>query len=242
MPGEDGGPLELGAALDGIDPRPPQYDAEELYGIIPEDVRAPYDVHEIIARIVDGSEFHEFKPLYGSSLVTGFAHIWGTPVAILATGDELVGPGEPARWDQIVASNGLAVASLAREAGAEPVDLGIAGDNLASLESALGRARDAKADLLVTLGGASVGIGSARRGRRAGVGWSETIPRPERRRRRPDHLVAFVGLVGLAATFNLALSGLTAWLVTLVFCAVVALVHGSYLLARRVNDSGRHAA
>ena len=68
-------------------------------------------------------------------------------VAILATGDELVAPGEPARWDQIVASNGLAVASLAREAGAEPIDLGIAGDSLASLEAALGRARDAKADL-----------------------------------------------------------------------------------------------
>ncbi|MHC2021166.1 molybdopterin molybdotransferase MoeA [Methylobacterium sp. CM6247] len=78
-------------------------------------------------------------------------------VAILATGDELVAPGEPACWDQIVASNGLAVASLAREAGAEPIDLGIAGDSLASLEAALGRARDAKADLLVTLGGASVG-------------------------------------------------------------------------------------
>jgi 3-methylcrotonyl-CoA carboxylase beta subunit len=66
------------------EPRPPAYDAEELYGIIPEDVRAPYDVHEIIARIVDASEFHEFKPLYGSTLVCGFAHIWGIPVAILA--------------------------------------------------------------------------------------------------------------------------------------------------------------
>jgi 3-methylcrotonyl-CoA carboxylase beta subunit len=66
------------------EPRPPAFDAEELYSIIPEDVRAPYDVHEIIARIVDGSEFHEFKPLYGSTLVTGFAHIWGMPVAILA--------------------------------------------------------------------------------------------------------------------------------------------------------------
>jgi 3-methylcrotonyl-CoA carboxylase beta subunit len=66
------------------DPRPPAFDAEELYGIIPEDVRAPYDVHEIIARIVDGSEFHEFKALYGSTLVCGFAHIWGIPVAILA--------------------------------------------------------------------------------------------------------------------------------------------------------------
>ncbi|MES2002255.1 MAG: carboxyl transferase domain-containing protein [Pseudomonadota bacterium] len=66
------------------DPRPPLFDAEELYGIIPDDVRAPYDVHEIIARLVDGSEFHEFKALYGSTLVCGFAHIWGMPVAILA--------------------------------------------------------------------------------------------------------------------------------------------------------------
>jgi len=65
-------------------PTPPRYDAEELYGIIPIDVREPYDVHEIIARIVDDSEFHEFKALYGSTLVCGFAHIWGIPVAILA--------------------------------------------------------------------------------------------------------------------------------------------------------------
>ena len=64
--------------------RPPKYDAEELYSIIPEDVRAPYDVHEVIARVVDGSEFHEFKALYGTTLVCGFAHIWGMPVAILA--------------------------------------------------------------------------------------------------------------------------------------------------------------
>ncbi|MBA4041227.1 MAG: methylcrotonoyl-CoA carboxylase [Sphingobium sp.] len=66
------------------EPRPPKYEAEELYGIIPQDVRAPYDVHEVIARIVDASEFHEFKALYGASLVCGFAHIWGMPVAILA--------------------------------------------------------------------------------------------------------------------------------------------------------------
>jgi 3-methylcrotonyl-CoA carboxylase beta subunit len=64
--------------------RPPKYDAEDLYGIIPQDVRAPYDVHEVIARLVDASEFHEFKALYGSTLVCGFAHIWGMPVAILA--------------------------------------------------------------------------------------------------------------------------------------------------------------
>jgi 3-methylcrotonyl-CoA carboxylase beta subunit len=66
------------------EPRPPRYDAEELYGIVPRDVRSPYDVHEVIARIVDASEFQPFKPLYGSTLVCGFAHIWGMPVAILA--------------------------------------------------------------------------------------------------------------------------------------------------------------
>src|SRR6185369_9800361 len=75
---------EAGAEIELREPRSPLFDAEELYGIIPDDVRAPYDVHEIIARIVDGSEFHEFKALYGSTLVCGFAHIWGIPVAILA--------------------------------------------------------------------------------------------------------------------------------------------------------------
>jgi len=64
--------------------RPPAFDPEELYGIVPADVRAPYDVHEVIARIVDASEFDEFKSLYGTSLVCGFARIWGHPVAILA--------------------------------------------------------------------------------------------------------------------------------------------------------------
>jgi 3-methylcrotonyl-CoA carboxylase beta subunit len=75
---------EEGALVETRDPRPPAYGAEELYGIIPADVREPYDVHEIIARIVDASEFHEFKAHYGATLVCGFAHIWGMPVAILA--------------------------------------------------------------------------------------------------------------------------------------------------------------
>jgi 3-methylcrotonyl-CoA carboxylase beta subunit len=70
--------------LDLAEPRPPAYDPEDLYGIVPTDVRAPYEVREVIARLVDGSEFHEFKPLYGATLVTGFARIWGYPVAILA--------------------------------------------------------------------------------------------------------------------------------------------------------------
>jgi 3-methylcrotonyl-CoA carboxylase beta subunit len=71
-------------AIEVRDARPPKYAAEELYAIVPDDVRAPYDVHEVIARIVDASEFHEFKALYGSTLVCGFAHIHGVPVAILA--------------------------------------------------------------------------------------------------------------------------------------------------------------
>jgi 3-methylcrotonyl-CoA carboxylase beta subunit len=70
--------------LDLREPQAPAYDPQELYGVLPPDVRAPYDVHEVIARIVDGSEFDEFKPLYGATLVTGFARIWGYPVAILA--------------------------------------------------------------------------------------------------------------------------------------------------------------
>jgi 3-methylcrotonyl-CoA carboxylase beta subunit len=64
--------------------KPPRFDAEEIYGIVPTDVRAPYDVREVIARIVDDSHFDEFKALYGTTLVCGFARIWGQPVAILA--------------------------------------------------------------------------------------------------------------------------------------------------------------
>src|SRR3990170_8725337 len=85
VPSEVEGRISTSLDTNGIrEPRPPHYDTEELYGIIPDDVRAPYDVHEVIARIVDGSEFHEFKALYGATLVCGFAHIWGMPVAILA--------------------------------------------------------------------------------------------------------------------------------------------------------------
>lgn len=78
-------------------------------------------------------------------------------VAILATGDELVTPGAMPAWDQIAASNGLALGALAAEAGAEIIDLGIAADDHGALADALRRARVARADLLVTLGGASVG-------------------------------------------------------------------------------------
>jgi acetyl-CoA carboxylase carboxyltransferase component len=62
----------------------PAYDPAELYGIIPPDARTPYDIREVIARLVDGSRMHEFKPLYGQTLVTGFARIHGYPVGIVA--------------------------------------------------------------------------------------------------------------------------------------------------------------
>ena len=66
------------------EPLEPLYDASELYGLIPQDAREPYDAREIIARLVDGSEFHEFKKLYGDTLVCGFAKLYGMPIAILA--------------------------------------------------------------------------------------------------------------------------------------------------------------
>lgn len=62
----------------------PLYDVQDIYGIIPEDTRIQFDVREVIARIIDGSEFHEFKSGYGTTLVTGFARIWGMPIGIIA--------------------------------------------------------------------------------------------------------------------------------------------------------------
>jgi 3-methylcrotonyl-CoA carboxylase beta subunit len=62
----------------------PLYDAEEIYGVVPADLRKPYDVREVIARLVDGSDLDEFKKLYGTTLVCGFAHIFGYPVGVVA--------------------------------------------------------------------------------------------------------------------------------------------------------------
>ncbi|MDX1527773.1 MAG: carboxyl transferase domain-containing protein, partial [Gammaproteobacteria bacterium] len=70
--------------LDMREPEDPRLDPEEIYGIVPSDTRKPYDVREIIARIVDGSEFDEFKQLYGTTLVCGFANLHGYPVGIIA--------------------------------------------------------------------------------------------------------------------------------------------------------------
>jgi 3-methylcrotonyl-CoA carboxylase beta subunit len=70
--------------LDLKKPIQPLHAAEELYGIVPTDLRQPYDVREVIARIVDGSDFDEFKQNFGTTLITGFAHLMGMPVGIIA--------------------------------------------------------------------------------------------------------------------------------------------------------------
>ena len=75
---------KLGPGRSVATPAPPAYDADELLGIASADVRVPFEVREVIARIVDGSEFEEFKPLYGTTLVTGWAHLDGYPIGILA--------------------------------------------------------------------------------------------------------------------------------------------------------------
>ena len=70
---------------------PPSYAAEEIYGILPADSRQPFDVKEIIARLLDGSRFHEFKSNFAKTIVTGFGHIWGYPVGVVANNGVLFG-------------------------------------------------------------------------------------------------------------------------------------------------------
>ena len=77
-------PPPVAPAWEVIESRPPLIDENELYGVVPSDVQTPYDVREVVARLVDGSEFHEFKKEYGTTLVTGFAHLHGHPVGIVA--------------------------------------------------------------------------------------------------------------------------------------------------------------
>ncbi len=72
------------AGVEWQSPEAPAYDPEEILGVVPADLRTPYDIREVIARLVDGSRFDEFKPRYGETLVTGFAHVEGCPVGIIA--------------------------------------------------------------------------------------------------------------------------------------------------------------
>jgi 3-methylcrotonyl-CoA carboxylase beta subunit len=72
------------AAVERLAPEAPHYDPAELYGIIPRDIKVQFDMREVMARMVDGSRFHEYQPAYGTTLICGFAHIWGYKVGILA--------------------------------------------------------------------------------------------------------------------------------------------------------------
>ena len=105
--------------LDVAEPREPDYDPEELYGIVPSDLRKPYDVREVIARIVDGSEFDEFKMLYGTTLVCCFAHIWGYPVGIVANNGILFSESalKGAHFIQLCCQRGIPLVFLQNIAG-----------------------------------------------------------------------------------------------------------------------------
>ncbi|MBI1907059.1 MAG: methylcrotonoyl-CoA carboxylase [Rhodocyclales bacterium] len=87
----------------------PLYDPEEIYGIIPNDSRKPYDVREVIARVVDGSRFDEFKSRYGTTLVTGFAQLYGYPVGIVANNGILFGESaqKGAHFVELCAQRGI---------------------------------------------------------------------------------------------------------------------------------------
>ncbi|WP_435137242.1 acyl-CoA carboxylase subunit beta [Actinacidiphila sp. bgisy144] len=84
------------------DPRPPLFDEEELLGIVPGDLRTPFDPREVIARVVDGSDFDEFKPLYGPSLATGWARVHGYPVGILANAQGVLFSAESQKAAQFI--------------------------------------------------------------------------------------------------------------------------------------------
>ncbi|CAI2737581.1 unnamed protein product, partial [Dicrocoelium dendriticum] len=74
-----------------VDPDPPLYPAEQLYGIVGTSLRRTYDIREVIARLVDGSRFTEFKAMFGETLVCGFSRLWGFPVGILGNNGVLFG-------------------------------------------------------------------------------------------------------------------------------------------------------
>ena len=100
--------------LEVREPRDPLYPAQELYGVIPADPRKPYDVREVIARLVDGSELDEFKQNYGTTLVTGFAHLHGYPVAILANNGILFSESslKAAHFIELAAQRGIPLVFL----------------------------------------------------------------------------------------------------------------------------------
>jgi 3-methylcrotonyl-CoA carboxylase beta subunit len=101
------------------EPREPLHAAEEIYGLVPQDFRKPYDVRAVIARIVDGSELDEFKQLYATTIVTGFARIWGYPVGIVANNGILFSESalKAAHFIELCAQRGIPLLFLQNIAG-----------------------------------------------------------------------------------------------------------------------------
>jgi 3-methylcrotonyl-CoA carboxylase beta subunit len=149
-------------ALRTSQPAEPLYDPQEIYGIIPADTRKPYDVREVIARVVDGSEFDEFKQLYGSTLVCGFAHLYGYPVGIIANNGILFSESalKGAHFIQICAQRGLPLIFLQNitgfMVGKKYESGGIAKDG-AKMVTAVSCARVPKITMLI---GGSFGAGN----------------------------------------------------------------------------------
>ena len=102
-----------------LPPRDPNYAAAELYGVVPMDTRTPYDIREIIARLVDGSELDEFKHLYGTTIVTGFARIWGHAVGIVANNGILFSESalKAAHFIELCAQRGIPLVFLQNISG-----------------------------------------------------------------------------------------------------------------------------
>jgi len=150
------------AGLTRLEPEPPAYDPAELPGVLPRDVRTPYDVKEVIARLVDGSRFHEFKARYGTTLVCGFAHWMGIPVAILANQGILFSESslKGTHFIELAAQRGVPLLFLQNitgfMVGREYEHRGIAKDG-AKLVHAVANARVPKITLII---GGSFGAGN----------------------------------------------------------------------------------
>ena len=95
-------------------PEEPAYDPDEILGVVPGDLRTPYDIREVIARVVDGSRFDEFKARFGETLVTGFAHVMGCPVGIVANNGVLFGESarKGAHFVELCAQRGIPLVQL----------------------------------------------------------------------------------------------------------------------------------
>ena len=140
----------------------PLYAPQDIYGVVPADTRIPYDVREVIARIVDGSEFEEFKQLYGTTLVCGFAHLYGMPIGIVANNGILFSESslKGAHFIELCAQRGIPLLFLQNitgfMVGAKYESGGIAKDG-AKLVTAVATAKVPKLTLII---GGSFGAGN----------------------------------------------------------------------------------